>query len=85
MVLVLFFTLATGKRSVYLLPAYPFVGLLVGATLDRVEWPRARWIVGPLMPVSLLVAAAIYFAGAFVTGVLATVITGGALAPVAIS
>ncbi len=57
-VLVLFFTFATGKRSVYLLPVYPFVGLLVGATLDRVEWPRARWIVGPLMPVSLLAAAA---------------------------
>jgi len=59
-ILLVLFTLSTGKRTVYLLPLYPFAALLVGATLAEVgdRWERARWIVGPLLPVAVGACAA---------------------------
>ncbi len=51
-----FFSASTGKRSVYLLPAYPAVAVVLGVTIDRLvraqDWRRARWIVLPLVGVA---------------------------------
>ena len=50
-VTVLFFSLSSAKRTVYILTMYPALALLVGAALDRAAaaWPRdRRWIAGSL-------------------------------------
>ncbi|HEX5138485.1 MAG TPA: hypothetical protein VFY93_16045, partial [Planctomycetota bacterium] len=54
----LFFTAATGKRSVYLLPAYPAAAAAVGVTIDRIAERRAGWILWPLLAVPVLGFAA---------------------------
>lgn len=50
-VTLLFFSLSPAKRSVYILPLYPALALLLGSTLDRLaeSWPRYRgWVLWPL-------------------------------------
>ncbi len=64
-VTVLFFSLSSAKRTVYILTMYPALALLVGAALDRAAaaWPRdRRWIagsLGALAALCVLLAAAV--------------------------
>ena len=64
-VTVLFFSLSSAKRTVYILTMYPALALLVGAALDRATaaWPRdRRWIagsLGALAALCVLLAAAV--------------------------
>ena len=64
-VTVLFFSLSSAKRTVYVLTMYPALALLVGAALDRAAaaWPRdRRWIagsLGALAALCVLLAAAV--------------------------
>ena len=61
-VTLLFFSLSPAKRTVYLLTLYPGLGLLVGATLDRLAatWPRhRRWLLWPLGLLLALLASVI--------------------------
>ncbi|HEX5759778.1 MAG TPA: glycosyltransferase family 39 protein [Thermoanaerobaculia bacterium] len=69
-VTLLFFSLSSAKRTVYVLTLYPALALLVGAALDRAAaaWPRdRRWITGTLAALAalcpLLVAALPLVAG----------------------
>jgi 4-amino-4-deoxy-L-arabinose transferase-like glycosyltransferase len=52
------FSASTGKRSVYLMPVYPAVGMAVGITIDRLAERRAGWILWPLLGVPLVGLAA---------------------------
>lgn len=50
-VTLVFFSLSPGKRTVYILPMYPALALLVGAAFDgwAAYWPRQRrWLTRPL-------------------------------------
>ncbi|MGH9362189.1 MAG: ArnT family glycosyltransferase, partial [Thermoanaerobaculia bacterium] len=64
-VTLLFFSLSSAKRTVYVLTMYPGLALLVGAALDRAgaAWPRERrwlsWSFGALAALCLLLAAAV--------------------------
>jgi 4-amino-4-deoxy-L-arabinose transferase-like glycosyltransferase len=55
--LLVFFSLSRSKREIYLMPVYPFAALVIGTAVDHVAradcWRKARWIVGPLLPVAL--------------------------------
>ncbi|MFQ5720738.1 MAG: ArnT family glycosyltransferase, partial [Acidobacteriota bacterium] len=50
-VTLLFFSVSAGKRTVYILPMYPAMALVIGAGFERLAaiWPRRRfWVIGPL-------------------------------------
>jgi 4-amino-4-deoxy-L-arabinose transferase-like glycosyltransferase len=89
------FSLASGKRGLYLLPAFPALALACGAALDR--WLRARERVPPWMRAALCLLAAAAaltafraaasseltwsrFPGFEITGSLAAVLLGAAAA-----
>jgi len=54
----IFFSASTGKRSVYLLPVYPAASLVIGVTLDTLPERRAGWILWPLVAVPIAGCAA---------------------------
>jgi len=54
----LFFMASTGKRSVYLLPAYPAAAMAIAVTIDRLRERRAGWILWPLLGVPIVALAA---------------------------
>jgi 4-amino-4-deoxy-L-arabinose transferase-like glycosyltransferase len=68
-VTLVFFSISSAKRSVYILTMYPAMALLVGAGLDlaAAEWPRWRRAVavplGIVAGLTLLIAAALPFVG----------------------
>ncbi|GAA6142135.1 glycosyltransferase family 39 protein [Hydrogenophaga sp. 5NK40-0174] len=63
---VLFFSLSSGKREVYIFPALPMLSLVVAATWDRVEMAgRGGWTAGLLRLVVLLLGAALLGLGAW--------------------
>jgi len=54
----LFFMASTGKRSVYVLPAYPAAAAAIAVTIDRLAERRAGWISWPLLGVPVVALAA---------------------------
>jgi 4-amino-4-deoxy-L-arabinose transferase-like glycosyltransferase len=68
-VTLLFFSLSSGKRSVYVLTLYPAMALMTGAALDHLaaHWPRdRRWLTVPfatLFSLVLLLVVALPIAG----------------------
>ena len=60
-VTVAFFSLSSGKRTVYVLTMYPAMAMAMGAGLDRLAatWPRWRgWLLAPLACMLLLTGGA---------------------------
>jgi 4-amino-4-deoxy-L-arabinose transferase-like glycosyltransferase len=53
-----FFLVAAGRRSVYLLPAYPPLALLAAGWLDRRPERRRAWVLGAIALADLAVAGA---------------------------
>jgi 4-amino-4-deoxy-L-arabinose transferase-like glycosyltransferase len=49
-VVLVFFSLANAKRSVYLLPAFPALAVLVGAGVASGGRPAARWLAATYLP-----------------------------------
>jgi len=59
-VTLVFFSISSAKRTVYILSMYPALALLVGLGLERmaVRWPEGRrWFHGTMAPIFLLLAA----------------------------
>jgi 4-amino-4-deoxy-L-arabinose transferase-like glycosyltransferase len=59
----LFFTLAAGKREVYLLPLLPMLALALGPTLERIE--GAPWLRRTALAATVLIGLALVGAGAW--------------------
>src|SRR5262249_35523327 len=59
LVVLAFFSVANAKRSVYLLPAFPALALLVGAGATADERPAARRLAAAYLPALLAMAAVV--------------------------
>lgn len=59
LVVLAFFSVANAKRSVYLLPAFPALALLVGAGTTADERPAARRLAAAYLPALLAMAAVV--------------------------
>lgn len=60
-VTIVFFSVSPAKRDVYVLPMFPAMALLVGASVDRILeiWPgRRRWLEGPLLALAAIASVA---------------------------
>jgi len=60
-VTIVFFSVSPAKRDVYVLPMYPAMALLVGASIDRIVeiWPgRRRWLEVPLIALAAIAGVA---------------------------
>ena len=64
-VITLFFCIPKSKRSVYLLPAYPFIGYLMMLMVERVRRMRPmRWFAALMASLCILLPAAVWIAAA---------------------
>lgn len=62
--ILLFFSKSGSKLPAYILPMFPMLGLVIGIYLRQIEAQRLRWMVLPVLPVSLWGAYAAWLAPA---------------------
>lgn len=72
-VIVVFFCIPKSKRSVYLLPAYPFLGYLMMLLVERLRGAAPmRWFVATMSSLAMLVPVAVWVAAALPASVAAS-------------